>query len=72
MCRGVTSVFRRAMASAGDLTNLENLDKNPPGPIFPGFADRAVLKNMFRFEPFIRIRSRQGVFLFEVRSLNIS
>ena len=39
MCRGVTSVFRRAMASAGDLTNLENLDKNPPGPIFSGFAD---------------------------------
>jgi hypothetical protein len=39
MCRGVTSVFWRAMASAGDLTNLENLDKNPPGPIFSGFAD---------------------------------
>jgi hypothetical protein len=47
MCRGVTSVFWRAMASACDLTNLENLDKSPPGPIFPSFADRAVLNNMF-------------------------
>jgi hypothetical protein len=30
----------------------------------------AVVKNMFRFEPFIR--SWKGVSLFEVRSLNIS
>ncbi len=38
-----------------------------------GFSEvplRAVVKNMFRFEPFIR--SWQGVSLFEVRSPNIS
>jgi hypothetical protein len=39
------------MASARDLTNLENPDKSPPGPISPSFVDKAVLKNMFRFEP---------------------
>jgi len=33
-------------------------------------ASRAVVKNMFRFEPFVR--SRQGVSLLEVRSPNIS
>jgi hypothetical protein len=38
MCRGVTSVFWRAMASARDLTNPENLAKSPPGPILPSFA----------------------------------
>ena len=35
-----------------------------------GMTFRAVLKNIFRFEPFIR--SWKGISLFEVRSLNIS
>jgi hypothetical protein len=38
--------------------------------VFSSGCSTAILKNMFRFEPVIS--SRQGVSLFEVRSLNIS
>ena len=43
MCRGITSILWGAMASARDLTNLENPDKSPPGPIFPSFADMSAV-----------------------------